>query len=137
MYETLSDYFSPLTGLVGGSLIGLAAGTLLLFNGDILGASGLMRSLLMSPHKTFQDTKQFWKLVLLSTFLGTSTFVLGPRFLSDTRSDTDVTVPLPSPLAYTLAGLLVGFGTTLGNGCTSGKRFAVAHFLHFLLIRTC
>lgn len=117
---SMYDYFSPVTGLTGGSLIGLSAATLLIFNGDILGASGIMTSVFTTPLKTFQDSKQFWKLVLVSTFLFTSTYLLGPKFVVDNRSITDPSVPIPSGLAYMLGGLLVGFGTALGNGCTSG-----------------
>lgn len=116
----MTEYFTPISGLTGGSLIGLSAAALLLFNGDILGASGVMSSAFASPLKTFQDPCQFWKLTLLSAFLLTSTYLLGPQFLVDERSENDTSVPIPSQLAYILAGLLVGFGTKLGNGCTSG-----------------
>lgn len=116
----MTEYFTPLTGLTGGSLIGLSAIVLLIFNGDILGASGLLSSIFVSPQKTFRDPSQFWKLALVSTFLMTSTYLLGPYFLIDDRSANDETVPIPSHFAYILAGLLVGFGTKLGNGCTSG-----------------
>ena len=40
--------------------------------------------------------------------------------MRDERSVNDPSVPIPSALAYIVGGLLVGFGTTLGNGCTSG-----------------
>lgn len=57
--------FTPVSGLIGGSLIGLSAATLLLFNGDILGASGLMSSLVVTPVKTWTDPSQQWKLAFL------------------------------------------------------------------------
>jgi hypothetical protein len=117
---SLYDYFTPVTGLVGGSLIGLSAATLLILNGDILGASGILTSALTTPIKTFQDTKQFWKMILISSFLFTSTYLLGAEYVVDKASVKDSSVPIPSGLAYILGGLLVGFGTTLGNGCTSG-----------------
>lgn len=114
------DYFTPATGFAGGSLIGLAAATLLLFNGDILGASGILTSILTAPLKTFQDTSQFWKLILISSFMFTAQYLLGVEYIEDGRSISDPSVPIPSQLAYVLGGLLVGFGSTLGNGCTSG-----------------
>ena len=117
----MNEYFTPLAGATGGSLIGLAAVVVLIFNGHILGASGILSHLFEAPHKACQDTSQFWKLVLLSTFLLTSTFILGPNYAIDNRiANGDTSVPLPSPLGYAVSGLLVGFGTRLGNGCTSG-----------------
>ena len=115
-------YLSTTSGVIGGSLIGFAAASSLLLINGFLGASPvLMRALFVSPHQTFQDKTQSWKLLLLSSFLITSTFLLGPRFLIDSRSQHDLSIPNPSPFAYALARLFVGFGTTLGNGCTSGK----------------
>ena len=117
----MNEYFTPLTGAAGGSMIGLAAVVVLIFNGNVLGASGILSHLVDAPHKALQDTSHFWKLVLLSTFLLTSTFVLGPNYATDTRIENgDTSVPIPSALGYTVAGLLVGFGSKLGNGCTSG-----------------
>lgn len=116
----MTDYFTPITGATGGSLIGLAAAAVLIFNGNILGASGIMSHLFGAPHKTMHDTAQYWRLVLLSTFLITSTYILGPKYASDERLQTDPSVPIPSQTAHIIAGLLVGFGSKLGNGCTSG-----------------
>ena len=46
--------------------------------------------------------------------------VMGPNFIQDPRSEADSTMPMVSPVGYILAGLLVGLGTRMGNGCTSG-----------------
>lgn len=117
----MNEYFTPLTGAAGGSMIGLAAVVVLIFNGNILGASGILSHLVDAPQKALQDTAQFWKLILLSTFLLTSTFLLGPQYARDDRiARGDTSVPIPSELGYAVAGLLVGFGSKLGNGCTSG-----------------
>mmetsp|Transcript_24172 Transcript_24172/g.42479 ORF Transcript_24172/g.42479 Transcript_24172/m.42479 type:complete len:353 (-) Transcript_24172:124-1182(-) len=112
------DYFTPVTGTLGGSLIGLSSASLLLFNGDILGASGLMSSVFATPKKALTDPTYLWKFALLATFMVTS--ALMPQFSSDSRSGSDPSVPIPSAFAYTVAGFLVGFGTRMGNGCTSG-----------------
>jgi len=53
--------FTPLEGIIGGSLIGLSAATLLLVNGDILGASGIISAILVEPRKTFSDPSLIWK----------------------------------------------------------------------------
>jgi uncharacterized protein len=101
-------------GLTGGALIGASAATLLLFNGDILGASGLARSVFLTPLTTLKDASQHWKLVLMASFLS----------MNYTTSTTAVmgaaAAPALSSAAYGLAGVLVGWGTTMGNGCTSG-----------------
>ena len=118
------QYFTPISGLIGGSLIGLSAATLLLFNGDILGASGLMSSFVVAPVKTLTDPSQQWKLSFLAAFaLTTRIYItaIDPDALKDQRLGYgDSTVPIPSPLAFIIGGFLVGFGTKLGNGCTTG-----------------
>jgi uncharacterized protein len=102
-------------GIPGGAMIGLAASILLIFNGDILGASGIASTAFVSPLTTFQDPQQHWKYVFLAAFLLLDTFVL-ERFHD---RDFDNSKPL-SNVAYGVAGLFVGLGTKLGNGCTSG-----------------
>jgi hypothetical protein len=58
------------------------------------------------------DPSQYWKLVVLSSFSLTASLLFGPEFIRDARLlDPNDTVPVPSNLAYTLAGFLVGFGT--------------------------
>lgn len=123
--------FTPITGFIGGSLIGAAAGSLLLFNGDILGWSGFISSALLDPVKTLKETP--WKVTFLASFcLATTTYMryVDPNRLADSGG--------PSKLAFALGGLLVGFGTTLGNGCTSGHgicglaRFSKRSFVNVL-----
>lgn len=118
------QYFTPISGLIGGSLIGLSAATLLLFNGDILGASGLMSSFVVAPVKTLTDPSQQWKLSFLAAFaLTTRIYItaIDPDALKDQRLGYgDSTMPIASPLAFIVGGFLVGFGTKLGNGCTTG-----------------
>ncbi len=100
--------FTPLKSLLGGSLIGLAAAALLLINGRIAGISGILGGALNAKHK---DT--WWRLAFVSGLM-MSTWVYS------------LYAPLPSmqSLANTpqliLAGLLVGWGTRYGSGCTSG-----------------
>ncbi len=94
------NYFTPITGLLGGSLIGLSAATLLLFNGDILGASGLMSSFVVSPKKTLTDPSQQWKLAFLAAFALTARIyvtVIDPEALKDERLGYNSGLPIVSP----------------------------------------
>ncbi|MBV1871596.1 MAG: YeeE/YedE family protein [Gammaproteobacteria bacterium] len=96
--------------LLGGGLIGLAASMLLLFNGRILGVSGILSEAL--DFKGAGNKLWIW-LFLLG-------LLAGPR-LSDAFLGTSEPVFEERTLLVTiLAGLLVGFGTTIGSGCTSG-----------------
>lgn len=107
---------SYLSGLFGGSLIGLSASVLLLFAGEILGASGIVSSVFLAPLQALRDPCQHWKLVLIASFsLIAYLFFAPPEY-----SDKDNGLASLSPAAFAIGGLLVGFGTRLGNGCTSG-----------------
>lgn len=94
-----------LYGALGGSLIGLSASILLLGAGHVMGASGIVSTAVTSQ----------WKRVFLASFILTAYIVFEPLY--DT---TDTTLSAMSPAAFGIGGLLVGFGTKLGNGCTSG-----------------
>lgn len=82
-----------------------------------MGASGIVSSVLLSPIKTMKDPSQHWKLVFLASFLSTAAFIFGPKYdlLQPNANSRSL-----STAAYALAGLFVGFGTKLSNGCTSG-----------------
>ncbi|CAJ1965325.1 unnamed protein product [Cylindrotheca closterium] len=114
------SYFTPLNGLSGGAVIGLSAGALLLLSGEILGASGLVSSTILYPQKALSDPSITWKLVFISSFLVFSNSVLGQYFASDPRMEQDEHLMVVSTAGYLLGGALVGFGTRLGNGCTTG-----------------
>jgi len=109
--------FTPLEGIIGGSLIGLSAATLLLVNGDILGASGIISAILVEPRKTFSDPSLIWKSFFIAAFFLSSQIYMGKSARANPLFKDP---PLVSPLGYAIGGLLVGFGTKLGNGCTSG-----------------
>jgi uncharacterized membrane protein YedE/YeeE len=102
------ELVSILTGpIVGGALIGVAASLVLLGNGRIAGISGILASLL------FGRGEKGWQAAFLLGLVsvGMVFALLSPgAFAAPPRS-------LPMLAA---AGLLVGFGTRIGNGCTSG-----------------
>ena len=101
-------HFTPLSALAGGVLIGLAAAWLLLENGRILGASGLLGGLI--PPRAGDRP---WR---AEAIFG---LVLAP-FVARVLFDTPSPAIAAGPATLIVAGLPVGFGTRLANGCTSG-----------------
>lgn len=101
--------FTPVSGLVGGLLIGLAVTLMLLLNGRIAGISGIVGGLL-AP----KGGDRGWRVAFVAgLLLGALAYILamgGPAPVN----------VLASPPAILAGGLLVGFGTRLGSGCTSG-----------------
>jgi uncharacterized membrane protein YedE/YeeE len=101
--------FTPIQSAVGGVLIGVAATGLLYFNGRIAGISGVVGSLLR-PRRDEWAWRALFVLGLLAGGLLCARLAPG-AFSSEA-------VPGRGPLV--IAGLLVGFGTRLASGCTSG-----------------
>jgi uncharacterized protein len=97
------------SALLGGALIGLASVLMLLFNGRILGISGIVGGILMPS----REGKQ-WRIAFLAGLL------LGGLVVSALVSNPFAMGLSRSWASLVAAGLLVGFGTRLGNGCTSG-----------------
>lgn len=95
--------------LAGGVLIGLSASLLLLFNGRIAGISGIVGGLLAPVRAEFG-----WRGAFLGGLIAGG-LVLRAFFPSALGAPVMSGIALP-----VIAGLLVGFGTRLGNGCTSG-----------------
>lgn len=103
--------FTPGFGLAGGLLIGLAAFILMAGNGRILGASGIFNGLLTTSF----GAEFAWRAVLVvSLLLGAVAAVALGLFDPATIAYGGSTASLM------IGGLLVGAGTTLGSGCTSG-----------------
>ena len=114
-------------GLVGGTLIGLSAAILLLFSGEIMGSSGIVNSLLLNHplSKNVNNPAQHWKMVFVLTFLVVSQLIQyfyapGEGQPTSIASVIQTAANSRPALAYIIGGLWVGFGTKLGNGCTSG-----------------
>lgn len=101
--------FTPLSALIGGLLIGAAAVTLLWLNGRMAGISGIFGRVI----STDQSDNAWRLLFLVGLVLGGFAWSLGG---GDTSAIT-ITAGTPELI---IGGLLVGFGTQLGSGCTSG-----------------
>ena len=101
--------FTPVWSFIGGVLIGLAAIGLLLFNGRIGGISGIFGGLLNAEKG---DTA--WRAIFLFGL------VAGGLLLSITNPNALEIHIDRSVLAIIIGGLLVGIGSRLGSGCTSG-----------------
>ncbi len=104
-------HFTPWMSVAGGVLIGLASAAFILINGRILGISGILGGLL-----TTKAADAGWRIAFLLGLMAapaTLTLMAPANFLSAPRIDAGFAT-------IVIAGLLVGFGTRLGSGCTSG-----------------
>ena len=107
------DAFAPLPALVGGIMIGLATALLWVGNGRIAGISGVFGQLL-PPARTIA-----WRFVFLGAMIAGG--FLAALALPQLGAGGDVAPQLVGgPIWIAMAGLFVGLGTKIGNGCTSG-----------------
>jgi len=105
----LVEEFTPVSGLVGGLLIGLSTALMMVLNGRIAGISGIVGGLLAR-----KGSEVGWRAMFAAgLLLGAFAYVLASGEVFPVR----VQASLPIMVA---AGLFVGFGTRLGSGCTSG-----------------
>lgn len=103
------EHFTPVSGLLGGAMIGLAASALLLLNGRIAGISGILGGSLEGSKDDL-----LWRIFFLAGL------VVGPWLVTAVRGRFPEIVMQAPLLILVVAGVLVGFGTRLGKGCTSG-----------------
>ncbi len=104
-------HFTPWASLIGGVMLGIASALFILVNGRILGISGILGGLV-----TFKWRDSGWRIAFLLGMLAAPvTFMLiAPAgWIQPPRIDTGYAL-------IVIAGLLVGYGTRLGSGCTSG-----------------
>ena len=102
------SHFTPLESLGGGLLIGLAAAAFIIVHGRIMGVSGILGGIVRP---------------LKGDFLWRATFMLGliaAPFIARLAGLLPEAQIEGSLVQLVIAGLLVGFGTALGSGCTSG-----------------
>lgn len=98
-----------MNAISGGLLIGVAVSIMLLFNGRVTGISGIIGGLLET--KTLDKS---WRILFLAGL------VSGGLILKVIYPDAFIILSSANHYDYFIAGFLVGFGTLLGNGCTSG-----------------
>lgn len=101
--------FTPISSLIGGSIIGISAVLLMGLIGRIAGISGIFSGIIFG-----NTNDKIWRVLFV---LG---LILGPMiytFISGVQPDFDIT---SNWILIVTGGLLVGFGTRLGSGCTSG-----------------
>lgn len=101
--------FTPFSALAGGAMIGLAALALMAVKGRVMGISGILASLIRPD----AEDSHGWRLAFVAGAL------LSPLALGLFDFEIEI-APVASGWVLPLAGLLVGFGATLGSGCTSG-----------------
>ena len=107
--EFFMNWKTSLDALIGGGIIGLASSSLLLFAGRVFGVSGILGGLAF-PAKG----DALWRVGIILGLM-TAGFIL-----MITKPDAMAIVPNGPWWRYSLAGIMVGFGTQLGGGCTSG-----------------
>ena len=100
--------FTPVSALTGGLLIGLSVALFFILNGRMIGISGIASNFLISKNNRIEN------------FLFLVGLILGPLIYS-LISGQEVIISISSSLILLIiAGALVGFGTRLSSGCTSG-----------------
>ena len=121
------ENFTPYLSLIGGVLIGISSIILMLVNGRIAGISGLLGKLFLN------ESSAYFSWVLWFIF----GLAIGPLFFTfffgTIQSDM-----VASNVGLIFSGVLVGFGTTIGNGCTSGHGVCgLSRFSKRSLFATC
>lgn len=106
-----------------------------------MGASGILSNTLLNPLQALRKPSNHWRYAYLASFALTVNlfvnYLAPPAFLADDRSE-EHDVPIPSSAAYLIGGLLVGIGTRIGNGCTTGHGICgIARFSKRSLVATC
>jgi uncharacterized membrane protein YedE/YeeE len=124
----LETEFTPLASLIGGLLIGIAAVLMMAGGGRIAGVSGIVAELLRSP-----VSGNAWRATFIAGLLGGAVIAVVTGVLDPG------TVRFPATgLLAAIAGLLVGTGTSVSGGCTSGHGICgIARLSSRSLVATC
>ena len=100
--------FTPLSALFGGLLIGLSVALFFILNGRMIGISGIASNFLVSKNNRIEN------------FLFLFGLILGPLIYNQITG-REINISISSSLILLIiGGVLVGFGTKLSSGCTSG-----------------
>ena len=101
--------FTPVSAAIGGLLIGLASALLLFANGRVAGISGILGQAMWPA----AGEERGWRIAFIAGL------PIGAAIISRISGPLEIEIEASVPVLV-LAGLLVGVGTRLGNGCTSG-----------------
>ncbi|MCU0842601.1 MAG: YeeE/YedE family protein [Thiobacillaceae bacterium] len=105
------ENFTPVAGLIGGIIVGLAATLLLWFNGRIAGISGIFNGMITIRRKG----DVLWRFLFILGMVAGG--VVHQFFMVEEMTYQ----PLGAPLwLLIVGGLIVGYGTSMGSGCASG-----------------
>jgi uncharacterized membrane protein YedE/YeeE len=104
-------HFTPGSALAGGLMLGIGASLLLLFSGKIAGISGILANAIKPTHPFSQDAA--WRVLFLLGLISAGTIY--PLIAALPPANIAASTP-----TLIMAGLLVGFGSRMGSGCTSG-----------------
>tara|TARA_B100001079_G_C16037619_1_gene351434 strand:- start:92 stop:511 length:420 start_codon:yes stop_codon:yes gene_type:complete len=100
--------FTPISALIGGLLIGLSVALFFILNGRMIGISGIASNFLVSKNNRIEN------------FLFLVGLILGP-LIYNLISGKEINISISSSLILLIiGGTLVGFGTRISGGCTSG-----------------
>lgn len=105
--------FTPWTALAGGALIGLASAIFVLFNGRIAGISGIIGGLIKPRAINLSTGDTSWRIAFIAGL------VLAPLIWQLFAALPNIQIDTSTSLLIA-AGLITGFGTRYGSGCTSG-----------------
>ncbi len=108
----MATEFTPIAAIIGGLLIGLASAALLALNGRIAGISGIFDGALFRRDEPGESS---WRWTFLAGLI-----LGGAGYVLFTGVDPAAVALERSSILVVVAGLLVGFGTRMSNGCTSG-----------------
>lgn len=102
--------FTPFASLIGGAMIGLAAVLLMLVNGRVMGVSGILGGIIRPQG----EGDVSWRLLFVGGM------IIGPFIVWMVGGTPIEVTPVASGIWLHVAALLVGIGTAIGAGCTSG-----------------
>ena len=142
----ICNFYDFLFAFIGGSLIALSSSLNLLLNGKITGISGIMKEVVICDRKDLS-----WKLPFISGLMSLIYFIanFGSGSFQTSSFSFNYIDPKSSALyrisawSLIIGGILVGAGTRLGNGCTSGHgvcgipRFSIRSIVAVLVFMGC
>jgi uncharacterized protein len=123
----IETVFTPIEAIAGGALIGLSAVVLMWSVGRIAGISGIVAGAILE-----NGDERYWRLIFLGGLF------LGALIAAVTSGALSGVTPVANTPVLIVAGLLVGIGTRMGGGCTSGHGVCgISRFSLRSVVATC